>query len=123
MRRVISIGVLAVIVASVVAPLALTSAASVPVCCRAGGKHHCMGMSRLDGFRSTPSACPYRTVPAITSPVAVLIAAFVAKSTPLTGSGASVVPVLLYARTVFEGVPKRGPPRSSGNCSNADDLL
>ena len=67
MRRGISIAVLAIVVASVVAPLALANPASVPACCRSGGQHHCMGMSGLDGFQSLPGECPYRVHRAVTT--------------------------------------------------------
>ena len=84
-----------------------------------------LSMLGLDGLRSTPSDCPYRTVPAIISAVAVLKAAFVPISTSLTASATSAAPVLLYARIAFslesdpvllyariafETVRKRGPP-------------
>jgi len=110
MRRGVSISVLAVLLASSLAPLAQATAASLPVCCRVGGQHHCMGMSGLDGFHAAAANCPYRATPAVKTATAAIVpvnlrVSIVTAHSQLPISSAS--PAIL---TSFNDVPKRGPP-------------
>ncbi len=63
MRRILSIFVLVLLLAPLALPLALAGGVpALPFCCRAGGAHHCTGMSGPslpgDGFRDAHQ-CPY----------------------------------------------------------------
>jgi hypothetical protein len=110
MRRGVSISVLVVLLASVLTPLAEANVSSVPVCCRAGGQHHCTGVAGMDGFHSLPSKCPYRVAPAVTSGIAALatvslrVSLFAAESNTETPHSPEPIPV------AFDNVQKRGPP-------------
>ena len=112
MRRGVSTAVMLVMLASVLAPLALASPGSVPACCRADGKHHCMGMKEMDGFHSQPGRCPYRVTPAVTKGIAALasvqlpVSIFAAESKTAALVSPDPIPV------AFDFVPQRGPPLS-----------
>ena len=110
MRRGASIAVLAVLLATVLAPLAQGSAATVPACCRVGGQHHCMGMQAADGFRSLPSKCPYNVAPAITSGVAALMTVGMPASLLVAESQAPEPPTSFAVSVAVGDVHKRGPP-------------
>lgn len=112
MRRGVSSALLLVVLAVVLAPLALAGPASVPACCRADGKHHCMGMKELDGFRSQPGRCPYRVTPAVTRGIAALVrvqlpvSIFAAEFNTAAWVSSDPIPI------AFDIVQQRGPPLS-----------
>src|SRR3974390_747065 len=110
MRRGASIAVLLVLLTSVLAPLAQGSAASLPACCRIGGQHHCMGMGGAEGFRSLPSKCPYRVVPAVTTSVATLITVTTPASLFVPEVHPAEPPSSLPVSAARGDVHKRGPP-------------
>ena len=110
MRRGASIAVLLVLLASVLAPLAQGSAASLPACCRIGGQHHCMGMGGSEGFRSLPSKCPYRVVPAVTTGVAALAKGPTPASLFVPERQAAEPALSVLIPVAFNDVHKRGPP-------------
>lgn len=112
MRRGVSIAVLMLLLTSAFAPLAQAWQSSVPACCRVGGKHHCMGMSGMDGFQSLPANCPYHVHRAVTTNVAAVMPLRQLVSRRSTVSKdidpASPEPALV----AFGNVQKRGPPLS-----------
>ena len=64
MRRLTAAALVSLILGALLAPAALASVTNpLPACCRAGGRHHCMGMGSVrsgsgPGFQG--SSCPYR---------------------------------------------------------------
>ena len=113
MKRGVSTAILLVMLATVLAPLALASPASVPACCRAGGKHHCtMGTMGMDGFRSQACQCPYRFAPAVTTGIAALAAVHLPSSFFATRAKVVVVVAPDPVPVAFDLVQKRGPPLS-----------
>lgn len=112
MRRGISIAVLAVVVAALVAPLALAAPGALPACCRVGGQHHCAGMNGPDGFHSAPSSCPYRATPAIPGRVASLIRGSLQFSLTAQESRIFVTDRNNSILEAFSDIHKRGPPVS-----------
>jgi hypothetical protein len=110
MRRVVSISVLVVLLASVLVPLAQANLSWVPACCRAGGQHRCMGMAGMDGFHSLPTKCPYRVAPAVTSGIAALVTVSLPVSIFVAECQAAVLPACEPVPVAFGNVQKRGPP-------------
>lgn len=112
MTRAISIAVLAIVFASVVAPLALANPASVQACCRVGGKHHCMGtgMAGLDGFHAQPGKCPYRVSTAATSRIAAAVSNGSEASLHTVEPAVAILPTTRAIGVALGDVPKRGPP-------------
>jgi len=64
MRRPISILLLVLMLAALIAPVAVaTVTAPTPACCRAGGRHHCSATAASlvpSGIRLQGQSCPYR---------------------------------------------------------------
>jgi len=113
MRRIASIVVLLVLMTPTLAPLAQANTSSLPACCRTGGKHHCemsMGAAGLDGFKSAPAACPYRTHAAVTSPLAALAVARRCLTVFVLGSEASHQVEVTRCGNYSDDTNKRGPP-------------
>ena len=110
MRRGVSIAVLMLLLTSAFAPFAQAWRSSVPACCRAGGKHHCMGMSGMDGFHSLPDKCPYHVNRAVTAQVAALMPTCQPLSRRNTESKTLEPASAEPAPVGFGNVQKRGPP-------------
>ena len=112
MRRGLSSAVLMLLLTSAFAPFMQAWQSSVPACCRAGGKHHCMGTSGMDGFQSLPGKCPYHVHRAVTTEVAALMPSCQPVSRRSTESKSIDPASSEPAPLAFGNVQKRGPPVS-----------
>ncbi len=112
MRRVLASLLLALLLAGDAGPL-LPAQPALPPCCRAGGKHHCMMLMRLesDGLHAAVPDCPYRHLAAL-----IFHSATALKSSPrrltLTQhwEDAVRVPSPDVSRYVAGQTPQRSPP-------------
>ena len=112
MRRWVSIAVLMLLLSSAFAPLAQAWGASLPACCRVGGKHHCTEMAGMDGFQSLPGKCPHHVSPAVTTELAALLATGVPVANRSDQTKAVTPCSPEPAHVDFGNVQKRGPPLS-----------
>jgi hypothetical protein len=90
---------------------ALLSASSLPACCRANGKHHCMQPSPGDGFQAQLAGCPYRHLTALTSQAVRALP--VATQDFRVSSSQSLLAVAQsphLRRQHVDSIPERGPP-------------
>jgi len=103
---------LAAFLAALLLPLGSASVATLPACCRRGGKHHCAMLAAetadTSGF-SLRELCPHHRLP-------VPVTASTAHATPIWKAGLQIVAVhtLPAARVYSEAQPSsahtRGPP-------------
>ena len=123
MRRSVSIALLLMILAPLLAPAALASVANpLPACCRGNGKHRCSVMARLrpsnqdqntgPTVRSATEPCPYRSMLFAPGPADALGApARAASGVRLVSGPAAILQTILQARTSeTHSHHKRGPP-------------
>jgi len=84
---------------------------TLPACCRAGGKHHCMQPSPGDGFQPQAARCPYRNLTALASQAGNALPASSQSFDAISSQGllASAQSSTLCRRSV-DNVSGRGPP-------------
>ncbi|HXZ27144.1 MAG TPA: hypothetical protein VEG08_03990 [Terriglobales bacterium] len=118
MRRSLSIFVLVLLLAPLALPLTLAGGApALPICCRAGGAHHCTGMAELrlpgDGFREAAGKCPYAHATLLSNVLRAQAPAAV--PAPLATQAASVPTASTQAAAPALGLqsPRAPPARSS----------
>ena len=118
-RRVLSITLfLLLLLPSFVASLLQTSDASVPVCCRAKGKHHCMMVTKMDSSRDTAADAIRERCPAFPKATA-WASSQVGTARPshsefaiiVTTPGAILQAEVSYRIAWSRSRQKRGPPR------------
>jgi len=123
MRRSVSIALLLMMVAALLAPAAVATVTSpLPACCRGNGKHRCSMMARLrpsnqhqssgPAVRGTTEPCPYRSMLfAPAPPDAMGVPARAASGVRLVSCPAAVLQTVLQARiSEARSHHKRGPP-------------
>jgi len=71
MRRISASFLLVLLWVGFALPL-LEAQSGTPACCRRDGKHHCGMSPNGDGFHTSASSCPYRTVGVLNSPSTAL---------------------------------------------------
>jgi len=126
LKRLIANSLLAILIASLLAPLALCfQQKAMPACCRRNGKHRCMsGMSgvmasndKAPAFGTIPARCPFRSTVAALAPVAQA-------QVGRTNTSTYVPPSAILSRgresftsssNVYSPFFQRGPPTSSLN--------
>ncbi|HYV75149.1 MAG TPA: hypothetical protein VFB24_12895 [Candidatus Binatia bacterium] len=111
MRRGVSLTILVIILAALLAPLAQGATAAVPVCCRVGGQHHCMGTAGMDGFRSQAQSCPFRSYPVVKGGIVALLGPNLPQARLATQPQFLVAALLEPVRLSFDTAQKRGPPQ------------
>jgi len=102
MRRGVSLTILVIILAALLAPLAQGATASVPVCCRVGGQHHCMG---------TAQSCPFRSYPVVKGGIVALLGPNLPQARLATQPQFLMAALVEPVRLSFDTVQKRGPPQ------------
>jgi hypothetical protein len=112
MRRLLASLLLVLLLAGYASPL-LQAQPTLPPCCRAGGKHHCMMLMRLesDGLHAAVPGCPYRHLAAL-----IFHSATALKSSPrrltlaLRWREPLRIPSPDVVRYVADHAQQRGPP-------------
>ena len=110
MRRLLANLALASILSIFVLPLAASlQQPGLPLCCRPGGKHHCMENSPKTGFKSKIDTCPYASH-AIASPVTALQAGKFETGGPAVGGFVCLMQASSGYRIAGRRLSDRGPP-------------
>jgi hypothetical protein len=113
MRKSLSSLVVVAMLLMVVAPLLALAPQTLPACCRAGGKHHCVAMMNMgggQGFQAQAPPCPYRHGPAVAPAPSALGGAPHTLAIAASCSELYIPAIRTVTLSSSYSVPKRGPP-------------